>query len=88
MLLSSASGLTFWGMIATLGPLAAAGSLIGTLPHGLKVFVLLIGPIFVPFGNFIIGFLSDIIGRKKIFIITMIMYGAGIVVIALSYTFV
>ncbi len=88
MLLSSASGLTFWGMIATLGPLTAAGSLIGTLPHGMKVLILLIGPIFVPFGNFITGLLSDIIGRKKIFIITMMMYGAGIIVIALSQTFI
>ena len=87
MLLSSSSGLTFWGMIATLGPLAAAGSLIGVLPETLKVIILLIGPIVVPFGNITMGFLSDKIGRKKIFIITMIVYSAGILVISLSYVF-
>ena len=41
MLMSSASGLTFWGIVGTLGPLAAAGSIIGVLPHFLKVVVLL-----------------------------------------------
>ncbi len=88
MLLSSSSGLTFWGMIATLGPLAAAGALIGVLPKTLKVIILLIGPIFVPFGNVTMGFLSDKIGRKKIFIITMIIYSVGILIISLSYVFV
>ncbi|WP_337860450.1 MFS transporter [Ferroplasma sp.] len=87
MLMSSASGLTFWGMVGTLGPLAAAGSIIGVLPHNLKVLVLLIGPLFVPFGNFLMGIFTDIIGRKKIFLITMVIYGAGIVIISLSYTF-
>ena len=88
MLMSSASGLTFWGIVATLGPLAAAGSIIGVLPHSYKVLVLLIGPLFVPFGNFTMGILTDRIGRKKIFLITMIMYGIGIVIISLSYTFI
>lgn len=88
MLISSSSGLTFWGMIATLGPLAAAGSLIGVLPKSLKVLILLIGPIFVPFGNITMGFLSDEIGRKKIFVITMIVYSIGILIISLSYTFI
>ncbi|MEM0139595.1 MAG: MFS transporter [Ferroplasma sp.] len=87
MLVSSASGLTFWGMIGTLGPLTAAGSMIGVLPKQLKTFILLIGPIFVPFGNFIMGFFTDRLGRKKIFLITMIIYGTGIVIIALSYSF-
>ncbi len=88
MLLSSASGLTFWGMIATLGPLAAAGSLIGVLPKNLKVLILLIGPIFAPFGNITMGFLSDKIGRKKVFVITMLVYSVGILIISLSYAFV
>jgi len=88
MLLSSSSGLTFWGMIATLGPLAAAGSLIGVLPKSLKVLILLIGPVFVPFGNITMGFLSDKIGRKKIFVITMIVYSIGILIISLSYAFI
>lgn len=88
MIVSSASGLTFWGMVGTLGPLAAAGSIIGVLPHYLKVLVLLIGPLFVPFGNFFMGLLTDRLGRKKIFLMTMIIYGVGIVVISLSYTFI
>jgi predicted MFS family arabinose efflux permease len=87
MIVSSASGLTFWGMVGTLGPLAAAGSIIGVLPHYLKVLVLLIGPLFVPFGNFFMGLLTDKIGRKKIFLMTMVIYGSGIIVISLSYTF-
>ena len=88
MIVSSASGLTFWGMVGTLGSLAAAGSIIGVLPHYLKVLVLLIGPLFVPFGNFFMGLLTDRLGRKKIFLMTMIIYGVGIVVISLSYTFI
>jgi len=88
MLMSSASGLAFWGMVGTLGPLAAAGSIIGVLPHNYKVLILLIGPLFVPFGNFIMGIFTDHIGRKKIFLITMLIYGAGIIVISLSYAFI
>lgn len=88
MIISSASGLTFWGMVGTLGPLAAAGSIIGVLPGYLKVMVLLVGPLFVPFGNFFMGILTDWLGRRKIFLMTMIIYGIGIVIISLSNTFI
>jgi MFS family permease len=77
----------FWGIIGTIGPLAASGSIIQNVTHTEKIIFLLIGPIVVPFGNIIMGFLSDIVGRRKIFIITMIFYTIGIIIISFSYQF-
>ncbi len=82
---STSLSFAFWGVIATLGPLVASGSIISGLSHNQKVFFLLIGPITVPAGNVIMGFLADKIGRRSVFTITMLLYSIGIVIISLSY---
>ncbi|AAT42685.1 MFS transporter [Picrophilus oshimae] len=87
MLLSSSASFTIWGIIATIGPLAASGAIIHALPLKLKVIILLIGPIFAPLGNFTMGLLTDILGRKRVFIMTMSLYGIGVIIIAFSYVF-
>ncbi len=87
MLLSSSASFTFWGIVATIGPLAASGAILHALPLKLKVIILLIGPIFAPLGNFVMGILTDVLGRKKVFIMTMSFYSIGIIIIALSYEF-
>ncbi len=76
----------FWGIIATLGPLVASGSIIGNLSHNYKVFFLLVGPVTVPAGNVIMGFLADKFGRRTVFTFTMILYTVGIIVISMSYS--
>ena len=84
LLLSASSGFFMWGIIAFIGPSAAAGGLLGKI-SGLEVVLsLLIGPVFILIGNVAMGFLSDFIGRKRIFVITMFAYGAGLLAIVAS----
>lgn len=83
---STSLSFAFWGVIATLGPLVASGSIIGSLSHNDKLIFLLLGPITVPAGNVIMGFLADKFGRKTIFTFTMLLYTIGIIVISVSYT--
>ncbi|MHB1439509.1 MAG: MFS transporter [Cuniculiplasma sp.] len=88
LLQSTSFAFIFWGIVGTIGPLAASGSIIGNLNHTGKLIFLLIGPIVVPFGNLIMGFLSDRIGRRKVFIVTMFFYTIGIIIVSLSYSFI
>ncbi len=83
---STSMSFIFWGIIGTIGPLIASGTIIGKLGTGEKVMFLLVGPVTVPFGNLVMGLLADRFGRKRVFIITMISYTFGIIVISLSYT--
>jgi len=82
---STSSGFFLWGIISTIGPLAASGSLIGSISSQLKTAFLLIGPIFILLGNVSMGYISDHIGRKRSFIITMIAYALGLALIV-SFT--
>ncbi|GGM74590.1 MFS transporter [Thermogymnomonas acidicola] len=86
LLVSSSASYTFWGIVATIGPLAASGSIVGHVTGALKVFLLLIGPIFAPIGNFTMGFLADMFGRKRVFVVTMLSYTIGIIIVAASST--
>ncbi|MEM3498906.1 MAG: MFS transporter [Conexivisphaerales archaeon] len=78
IILSTSSSFFLWGIISTVGPLAASGSLVGSLAENLKILFLLIGPIFMLVGNTTMGYVSDHIGRKRTFIITMAAYAAGL----------
>ncbi|MCI2412093.1 MFS transporter [Cuniculiplasma divulgatum] len=85
LLASTSFAFIFWGIVGTIGPLAASGSIIGNLNHTGKLIFLLIGSLVVPAGNLSMGILADVIGRKKVFLITMSFYTIGIIVISLSY---
>ncbi len=84
ILLSTATSMFLWGVIASIGPLAASGKLVHVLPPSLKVTVLLVGPLFVLLGDSTIGAMSDRLGRKTMFMLTMLSYGVGIILIVLS----
>ena len=88
LLASTSFAFIFWGIVGTIGPLAASGSIIGNLNHTGKLIFLLIGPLVVPAGNLSMGFLADAVGRKKVFLITMSFYTVGIIIISLSYNFI
>lgn len=87
LMASTSFSFIFWGIIGTIGPLAASGSIIGNMNHTGKLIFLLVGPLVVPAGNLSMGFLADAIGRKKVFLITMSFYTIGVIVISASYTF-
>ncbi|MCL4323684.1 MAG: MFS transporter [Candidatus Thermoplasmatota archaeon] len=87
LMASTSFSFIFWGIIGTIGPLAASGSIIGNMNHTGKLIFLLVGPLVVPAGNLSMGLLADAIGRKKVFLITMSFYTIGVIVISVSYTF-
>lgn len=80
LLVSTSGGFFLWGIVAAIAPL----SIYWPISSGYITFLLIIGPISLVTGNFIMGFLSDIIGRKRIFIITLILYTIGILIIGTS----
>ncbi len=88
-LVTSASlGYMMWGVVASIGPLAAAGEILSSSPElSTKIFSLIIPTLALIAGNVAMGYLSDLIGRKKIFFITLILYGLGIIAIFLSTNF-
>ncbi len=76
----------FWGIVATIGPLAASESILTGLNSSERLLFLLIGPIVVPVGNLLLGILSDLFGRRKIFFLSMLFYSSGIIIIGFSYS--
>ncbi|MCI4434907.1 MAG: MFS transporter [Thermoplasmata archaeon] len=80
LLVSSSGGFFLWGIVSAIAPL----SVYWPISSGYMTILLIIGPIFLVTGNFIMGVLSDFLGRKKIFIITLILYTIGIIFISLA----
>ncbi len=52
-----------------------------------RVLILSAGPAGLLAGNFLMGILSDVIGRKKVFLATMSTYSLGLVLISIATTF-
>ena len=88
-LIASASlGYMMWGVVASIGPLAAAGEILSSSPElDTKIFSLIIPTLALLAGNVAMGYLSDRIGRKKIFFMTLILYGLGIIAVYFSTNF-
>ena len=78
ILVSTTSSFFMWGIIATIGPLSLSFPFLSNVPLQTKTLVLAIGPVVIMLGNLIMGILADKIGRKRVFIATMISYGFGI----------
>ncbi len=74
----------FWGIVASIGPLAASQSISSGLTSSERLLFLLIGPVVVPVGNLLLGILSDLFGRRKLFFLSMIFYTSGIIIIGFS----
>lgn len=86
MIMSTSSGFFMWGIIASLASLVSTWPFVQNQPPGLELLVFLVGPISILSGNLVMGFLSDIFGRKPIFLSTLVSYGIGIIVVAFSNT--
>lgn len=85
LITSTFSGMFLWGVIASIAPLGKSWPFVPDTGI-FRVLLVLIGPMFSLVGSFIMGFLSDFIGRKKIFIITVVLYSIGLMVISLSFS--
>ena len=84
LLISTSGGFLLWGIVSAIAPLAIYWSFMQNEPKFYVSFALIIGPIFLIIGNIILGIISDKIGRKKIFILTLFIYILGIIIIATS----
>ncbi|ABW01595.1 MFS transporter [Caldivirga maquilingensis] len=78
---STALGMFLWGFILALAPLTTQWPFV---PSSFDEYVLLAAPVSLMVGNLIIGKLSDALGRKMGFIMTMVIYGVGALLIILS----
>ena len=88
LLTSASMGYVMWGVVASIGPLTAAGEILsGNIELETKVFTLLIPTLSLLAGNIIMGIFSDLFGRKNVFFITLLLYGAGIFIVFSSATF-
>ncbi len=88
LIASTFSGIFLWGIIASIAPLSQAWPFISNLSGSARVMIVLAGPISSLFGNVLMGFLSDLLGRRRVFIITMSLYFVGAVVISFAYSMV
>jgi MFS family permease len=81
---STALGFFAWGFIYSLSTLVTSWPIV---PSGDVPLLLTISPIFLVIGNFLFGSLSDRIGRRPVFMITLTTYTLGIAGIILSPNF-
>jgi hypothetical protein len=83
---STFSGMFLWGILASIAPLSQSWPFAANATGPYVVLLVLTGPILALLGNFSMGFVSDFIGRKRVFIMTMAIYIIGIVIISFSYS--
>ncbi len=75
-----------WGILASIAPLSQSWPFADNLSGFYTVLLVLTGPILALMGNVSMGFVSDWVGRKKVFILTMALYIVGIVIISFSFS--
>ncbi len=85
LLMSTFSGMFLWGILASIAPLSQSWPFAANISGFYTVLLVLTGPILALLGNVSMGFVSDWIGRKKVFILTMALYIVGIAIISFSF---
>ena len=86
LIMSTFSGMFLWGILASIAPLSQSWPFADNISGLYTVLLVLTGPILALVGNVSMGFVSDWIGRKKVFILTMAIYITGIIIISFSYS--
>lgn len=84
LILSSTASFFLWGIIATIGPLSLSFPFLSNISVTTRTLILSTGPVFVLVGNLSMGFLADRIGRKTVFIGTMVSYSIGVIAITFA----
>jgi MFS family permease len=87
IIFSTSGGFFLWGVIASLAPLATSWSIFSNNKFYYTI-ALITGPLFMLIGNYIMGYLADIYGRKRIFILSISLYILGSLIIYISINFI
>lgn len=75
-----------WGIIASVAPLATQWPFISSLPRTYEAVFLAVPSIFLLIGDLSLGRLSDLFGRKVVYISTIVLYLLGIFIIYFAYS--
>ncbi|PYB67867.1 MFS transporter [Thermoplasma sp. Kam2015] len=86
LLISASAGMFIWGIIASVAPLATQWPFISSLPRSYEAVFLAAPSVFLLIGDLVLGKLSDIIGRKAVYVSTIILYLIGIFLIYFAYS--
>ena len=85
LITSTFSGMFLWGVIASIAPLGKSWPFVPDTGI-FRIILVTLGPTLSLVGSFTMGFLSDFVGRRKIFIATIAIYSIGLAVISLSFS--
>ncbi|KAA8922259.1 MFS transporter [Thermoplasma sp.] len=86
LLVSASAGMFIWGIIASVAPLATQWPFISSLPRTYEAVFLAVPSIFLLIGDLSLGRLSDLFGRKVVYISTIVLYLLGIFIIYFAYS--
>lgn len=86
LIISTTASFFMWGIIGTIAPLSLSFPFLVSVPRLVSSEILSVGPIFIMLGNVLMGIVADRIGRKKVFIVTMISYGLGVILITIAFS--
>ncbi len=82
-IIAIASSFFMWGVALSIAPLITTWPFI---PAGYDVFIIASSPTGLLLGNLLFGIFSDRFGRKRLFLLTVFITAAGLLIIALSYS--
>jgi MFS family permease len=84
IIISSSIGMLIYGLVLALPSISTTWSFV---PQNYYVYIFLSIPIGTIIGNIVIGRLADTKGRKSMFILTLLLYGIGSLIVLLSNNF-
>ncbi|AAT43604.1 MFS transporter [Picrophilus oshimae] len=82
-IIALASSFFMWGVALSIAPLITTWPFI---PVKYDVFIIATSPAGLLFGNLFLGTFSDRFGRKRLFMLTVVITAIGLLIIALSYS--
>ncbi|CAC12290.1 sugar transport related membrane protein [Thermoplasma acidophilum] len=86
LLISASAGMFIWGIIASVAPLATQWPFISALPRSYEAIFLAAPSVFLLIGDLSLGRLSDLFGRKAVYVSTIVLYLLGIFIIYFAYS--
>ncbi|WP_188597029.1 MFS transporter [Thermocladium modestius] len=81
--LSASLGFLMWGFVTTMG-VASLSWFKGEMPAYMIPVYPAIGPLVLLIGNQVMGRIADLVGRRRVFVITMSLYAVGLLGMAVA----